>query len=164
MSRVHGGVATVAAAGREGRGVRGPRPVPHCADPTNDRGPARSGTRALPTSIRTSEFRILTLGADYSLDLGNMLVQSDGAIVLPGTARATAAPALDMHVLRLGADGDLDSSGSSLIGCTTIDFLTAASSTLASVLPCRTAPDRRGPFAIRREQPEFRWDRGAPGQ
>ena len=68
---------------------------------------------------------IARLGGGYSLDLGDMLVQSDGAIVLLGTARATAAPALDMHVLRLEANGDLDSSGFGVVGRTTIDFLAA---------------------------------------
>ncbi len=68
---------------------------------------------------------ITRLGAGYSFDFGDMLVQSDGAIVLLGTSRATAAPALDMHVLRLDADGGLDSSGFGVVGRTTIDFLTA---------------------------------------
>ena len=68
---------------------------------------------------------IARLGGGYSLDLGDMLVQSDGAIVLLATQRATAAPALDMHVLRLEADGGLDVSGFGVIGRTTIDFLTA---------------------------------------
>lgn len=62
------------------------------------------------------------LGAGYSYDLGDMLVQSDGKIVVVGTSRATSANARDMHIVRLLEDGNLDS-GFGSVGRTTLDFV-----------------------------------------
>ncbi len=63
------------------------------------------------------------IGSGYSLELGDMLVQSDGKIVLLGTSRPTPAPALDMHIVRLQANGALDVAGFGAVGRTNIDFV-----------------------------------------
>lgn len=63
------------------------------------------------------------IGSGHSLELGDMLVQSDGKIVLLGTRRPTAAMALEMYVVRLNADGAVDFGGFGTGGRTIIDFL-----------------------------------------
>jgi len=64
----------------------------------------------------------LKIGGGFSLDPGDMLVQSDGKIVLTATVRPSAGTA-DAQVIRLLPDGTLDSSSFGTIGRTTIDYV-----------------------------------------
>lgn len=66
---------------------------------------------------------IRAFGVTYSFELGDMLLQSDGKILLVGTHRQTPAIAQDMLILRLTADGDADLTfGANSGGRTYLDF------------------------------------------
>jgi uncharacterized delta-60 repeat protein len=66
---------------------------------------------------------VTLLGGGYSLFLGDMLVQSDGKIVLVTTRRPSGDLALDVEVIRLTSNGALDSTNFGAIGRTDIDFV-----------------------------------------
>ena len=66
---------------------------------------------------------LIKLGAGYSYTPGEMLVQSDGKIILVGTSRPSAASARDMHIVRLDSDGSVDATGFGTTGRTNIDFV-----------------------------------------
>ncbi len=66
---------------------------------------------------------LVKIGAGYSYTHGEMLVQSDGKIILVGTSRPSAAQARDVHIVRLLADGSLDNAGFGNVGRTNIDFV-----------------------------------------
>ncbi len=66
---------------------------------------------------------IREFGISYSFDLGDMLVQSDGKILLLGTHRASAGVVRGMLVMRRKANGEPDLTfGSSSAGRTYFDF------------------------------------------
>src|SRR5690606_31554444 len=66
---------------------------------------------------------LVKIGAGYSYTPGEMLVQSDGKIILVGTSRPSAAQARDVHIVRLLADGSLDNAGFGNVGRANIDFV-----------------------------------------
>ena len=66
---------------------------------------------------------IVKLGGGYAYEFGDLLVQSDGKIVLVGANRPTAGSARDMQIVRLLGDGSLDLNGFGAGGRTDIDFV-----------------------------------------
>ncbi len=66
---------------------------------------------------------IREFAVNYSFDLGDMFVQSDGKILLVGTHRTTSAIARKMLIMRRTADGDPDLTfGANSNGRTYLDF------------------------------------------
>lgn len=66
--------------------------------------------------------RILFTGI-HSMEVNDVLVQSDGKIVMTSTARSSASTA-DLHVMRLKPNGNVDSGTFGVSGRTEIDFVT----------------------------------------
>ncbi|MBL0164512.1 MAG: hypothetical protein IPP82_12955 [Xanthomonadales bacterium] len=66
---------------------------------------------------------VAKLGGGFAYELGDMLVQSDGKIVLIGTDSPTSGSARDMHIIRLLSNGSTDNDDFGTIARTTIDFV-----------------------------------------
>jgi uncharacterized delta-60 repeat protein len=66
---------------------------------------------------------VVKLSGDYAFELGDMLLQSDGKIILVGTHSPTSGNARDLRVVRFLSDGTLDASRFGIVGRTDIDFV-----------------------------------------
>jgi uncharacterized delta-60 repeat protein len=66
---------------------------------------------------------IVKLSGGFAYELGDLLVQSDGKIVLVGTNSPTSGSARDMQIIRLLSNGSLDTTGFGITARTDIDFV-----------------------------------------
>ena len=66
---------------------------------------------------------VAKIGGGTSLEFGDMLVQSDGKIVVISTDKPTTDPAREVQIIRLKSDGELDLSAFGTAGRTNINFM-----------------------------------------